>query len=223
VADVTPAGAVVAVSPGTAQIRATLGTVSAVCAVTVSAQATQPVVSHVEQDAAQLAFPKTLNASYYLVHVYELTPDGIIPFLTLKVTPDGRVTLRSTAGNNLVVPLSYLSPGTSYVVHLESVRETGGKAEVIQTEATTFTTSSSSGLSSPDGGTPRAWYAAGALRLEGLEGSECTVNALTGQTVQRFRVTEASERRPLVLPRGLYILAAAGPRNTVILKFAVSE
>jgi uncharacterized protein YjdB len=225
IADVTPAGSVVAVSPGTAQITATLGTITATCTVTVTAQVSQPTVSQVTPDAAQLAFPATSGASYYLAHVYELTTAGIQPYLTLKITPDGRVTLlRSTAGNNVVVPLAYLSPGTSYVVHLETVREKGGQAEVIRTEVTAFTTlASPTGLLTPDATTPRAWYAAGALRLEQLDGSECTVNMLNGQTVARFRVTSPSERHAITLPPGLYILAAQHNNGKSVFKIVVSD
>jgi hypothetical protein len=224
VADVTSAGVVVAVSPGTAQIRATLGTVSATCAVTVTAQVTQPAVSEVQPDAAQLAFPRADNASYYLVHIYELSPTGFVPFLTLKVTPDGRVSLlRSTAGSNLIVPISYLSPATSYAVTVETVRETGGKAEVIRTEVTAFSTPAlPSGLPAPDAETALARYADGTLRLEHLDGYDCLLTSISGQRVQQFRVTAVSEQRPLALPPGLYILSAYNGIDKWVFKLVIS-
>jgi hypothetical protein len=222
VADVTATGTVIALSPGTAQLRATLGAASAVCLVTVGAQVTQPVVGNIGNDAAQLTFPRVAGASYYLAHLYELKSGGILPVLTLKITPDGRVTLRSTVGNNLIVPLSYLSPATAYVVYLETLRETGGKAEVIQTEVTGFKTQGApTGLLAPDAATPRAYHAGGVLCLERLEGFDCTLSALSGQTVRQFRVTGVSERRPLALSPGVYLLTATDGERRMVFKLPV--
>jgi uncharacterized protein YjdB len=221
VADVTSDGTVIALSPGTALIRATLGAVSATCAVTVSAQSTQSSVNNIEEDAAQLTFPATADASYYLVHVYELKSGEIKSFLTLKVTPDGRVTLRSMAGNTLVVPLSYLSPGTSYVVHVESVRETDGKAEVIKTEVTTFTTMPPTGTEAVFDASPKAWYASGTLRTVHLDGYVCTVTSASGQHTRQFRVVAPDESHRIQLSPGMYILTAQRNGNRRAFKFAV--
>ncbi|MDR2809244.1 MAG: Ig-like domain-containing protein, partial [Tannerellaceae bacterium] len=222
IADVSSSGTVIAVSPGTTLITVRLGTVSAVCAVTVTAPVSQLATSGITRTEASVAFPKASNASYYLAHVYELYSGGVKPFLTLKVTPDGEVTLRAAAGNNLVIPLSYLKPSTSYLVHLETIREKGGKSEVIKTEAVAFTTSgNATGLLSPEAVAPRVSYADGALHIEHLEGSDCILTSLHGQTVQRFHVAEVSERRFVDLPAGMYILTAVNAQQRKVFKIVV--
>jgi uncharacterized protein YjdB len=224
VADITSTGTVLALSPGTAQIRATLGTLSAVCTVTVSAPVAQASVGNIGTDAAQLAFPKVAGASYYLAHLYELTDGSFRPVLTLKITPDGRVTLRAAVANTLTVPLRYLSPGASYVVYLESLRETGGKAEVIQTEVTAFKTrgTAATGHSGPEAPAAAVHYADGTLRLDHLGSSDCRLINASGQTVRQFRLSGSdSEQRRIHLPAGLYILTASGGRQPAVFKFMV--
>jgi uncharacterized protein YjdB len=222
VADVTSTGTVIGLTPGTARITATLGAVTAVCSVTVSAPVSQPTVDGITQNDAHLAFPRVDNATYYLVHIYELRSGEVKPFLSLKVTPDGQVTLRATAGGNLTVPLQYLRPGTSYLVQVETVRETGGKAEVIRTEVTAFTTRGiADGILTPDAPAPHVRYADGALTLEGLAGYDCTLVSLSGQTLQRFHVDGPSEQRLLNLPAGLYILNAANASRRSVFKIII--
>ena len=225
VADVTSSGKVIALGAGTAEIRVTLGAASAICIVAVSSQVTQPAVSNVTQNEAQLAFVKVANATYYLTHIYELRSGKLTPFLTLKVTPDGSVSLlRATAGNNLIVPLQYLSPGTSYVVQVEAVRVTGGKAEVIHTEVISFTTAgTATGLPSPEATVARVSYAAGTLYLEHLEGYACMLVDLQGQTLGSFRATGASERKYIRLKPGIYILTATDDYRQKVFKLAVSK
>ncbi|MDR2041062.1 MAG: T9SS type A sorting domain-containing protein, partial [Tannerella sp.] len=172
---------------------------------------------------AQLAFPASAGASYYLVHLYELRSTGSAPVLTLKVTPDGRVTLRAAAAASLAVPLSYLTPGATYAVTVETVRETGGRAEVIRTEVTAFTTPAAPvGLDAPDADAPRASCNGSTLRLERLDGYDCTLTTVGGQTVDRFRVTDVLEQRLLTLPAGIYILTAVNANRQVAFKIVVS-
>jgi uncharacterized protein YjdB len=222
IADVTSTGTVIAFAPGTALIRATLGTVTAACAVTVSAPLTRPTVSNITETTARLSFPPVAGASYYLVHIYELGGGGFDPFQTLKVTPEGKVTLRAVAAKNLVVPLSYLESGASYVLRIETVHERGGKAEVIHTEVASFSTyGTPTGLLRPAAGTARAWYADGTLYLEHLEGSDCILTTLAGQTAGRFYVKDAAEQRPVRLSAGLYILHATNVRGRVVSRIVV--
>jgi hypothetical protein len=222
VADVSSNGTVIALSPGVSLIRVTLGAVSANCIVTVNAALTEPIVSQIEDESALLTFPRTADATYYLIHIYELKAGEFKPFRTLKTTPDGTVTtLRALAGNNLLVPLLNLSPGLSYALQIESIRETNGKTEVIQRRTAAFaTTGIPVGLFAPEGGS-RVSYASGALLLENLEGSDCILTTLSGQTAARFRVSSAVERLRISLPAGMYILSASKGDGRTVFKFVV--
>ncbi|MDR1645940.1 MAG: Ig-like domain-containing protein [Tannerellaceae bacterium] len=221
IADVTAAGTVIGISPGTALITAKLGTATAVCAVTITAPVTQLTVSGVSRNEANVAFPQADKASYYLAHVYELTSGGITPFLSLKITPDGQVTLRAAAGNNILVPIQYLKSATSYVVHLETIHETGGKAEVIKTEVIAFTTAGPTGILAPEIAEPNAWYADGSLHLRNLNGYDCTLTALSGQVVGHFRIDDTVAQRSLSLSSGMYILNATNAQRRSVFKIII--
>jgi uncharacterized protein YjdB len=211
VADVTSSGTVIGIAPGTTLITATIGSVSASCAVTVGAQATAPVATEVQADGAKLSFPQVTGASYYLVHLYAVSGAGFTPVFTLKVTPDGQVSLRAAAGHTLIVPLTYLAPATAYVARIETIRTTNGKAEVIQTDVVSFKTSGTTGIDEATTATPRVHYAAGTLYLINLEGYDCTLFSLSGQRLQSYRVTSPEEARSIALPRGVYMLSYLSP------------
>jgi uncharacterized protein YjdB len=61
-----------------------------------------------------------------------------------------------------------------------------------------------------------AWYAAGGVHLRNLEGYDCTLASLAGQTLHTFRASSPDERVVLPLPRGIYLLIARrnGERRT---------
>ncbi|MDR1258178.1 MAG: DUF5074 domain-containing protein [Tannerellaceae bacterium] len=221
IAEVTSNGVVIGIAGGTCMVTARIGSVSASCAVSVSAKPSQVTVSSVGEGDATVAFPRVGMASYYLVHVYSIDRGALKPFLTLKVTPDGTITLRAAAPlQSLSVPLAYLSPGTPYVVYVEAVRETAGKAEVIQTEVVSFTTRGMPvGTNDPAAASARVSYSGGTLYVDGFEGADCTLTSITGQTVGRFRVGSPAERFDVSLAQGVYILTAAAPDGAVTIKF----
>jgi hypothetical protein len=64
-------------------------------------------------------------------------------------------------------------------------------------------------------------YADGSLRLEHLEGYDCLLTSLSGQSLQSFRVGSASEQRLVSLPAGVYILTASKGEGMLSFKFIV--
>jgi uncharacterized protein YjdB len=85
----------------------------------------------------------------------------------------------------------------------------------------TVTVNSPTGTDSPPSAatTPKAWYTAGTLYLRNLEGYDCTLISLAGQTQRSFRPSQPYERIPLSLPRGLYLFTAQkeGKRESIFL------
>ncbi|MDR0699473.1 MAG: Ig-like domain-containing protein [Tannerella sp.] len=223
VADVTASGTVIAFAPGTSVIRVAIGAYSATCTVQVSAPRENTEVDNITQNSAQLFLSKNANASYYLVHLYTKHDVSLIPVYTLKVTPDGSVTfVMLRAGvNNIVVPLQYLSPATSYILEVESIREIQGKADVIHTVISAFTTTSPTGIEDVSDAQPKAWYANGTLRLENLDGYVCTVISMSGQNMHLFHVVSSDDRRRIQLQRGTYILSAQKDGVRKVFKFVV--
>ena len=224
VADVTAGGMVITFAPGTCVIRATIGSWSATCTVQVSAPREKMEVDDVTTDGARLFIPKMTGASYYLLHLYTKQGVTLAPVYTLKVTPDGIVTLRSTAADNLVVPLVYLSPAPSYIVEAETIRELQGKADVIRTEMVAFTTSTITGIEEIFEAQPGVWYANGTLRIAHLDGYACTVTSVSGQHTHQFRVVSPDESHRIQLVPGVYVLTArkdGGDRK--VFKFVVIQ
>jgi uncharacterized protein YjdB len=207
-ANVTSAGVVVAIAPGTTTVRATVGSYSATCTVTVAARRQEPAVDNVGQNEARLSFVKSSGATYYLVHLYRKQGLQLQPVFTLKVTPDGRVELRAAAGNNLIVPLTYLSAGTSYLAEIESVRDTQGKAEVMHTEMLAFTTQSATANAAVAPSAPKAWMRGATLHVSGLAaGQPWSVYAISG-TLVHHGIAPDSEAKVTLPARGAYIVKA---------------
>jgi uncharacterized protein YjdB len=223
VADVTAGGMVIAFAPGVCVIRATIDSWSATCTVQVSAPREKMEVDDVTTDGARIFIPKMTGASYYLLHLYTKQGFTLAPVYTLKVTPDGIVTLRSTAVDNLVVPLVYLSPATSYIVEAETIRELQGKADVIRTEMVAFTTSTITGVEEIFEAQPGVWYANGTLRIAHLDGYVCTVTSVSGRHTHQFRVVSPDESRRIQLVPGVYVLTARKDDDRKAFKFVVIQ
>ncbi|MDR2774010.1 MAG: Ig-like domain-containing protein [Tannerella sp.] len=223
VADVTASGMVITFAPGTSVIRVTIGAYSATCTVQVSAPRTGTEVDNITQSSAQLYLSTVANASYYLVHLYTKQGVSLVPVYTLKVMPDGSstiVTLRA-GSNSIAVPLLYLSPATPYIYEVEAIRETQGRADVIHTEMSAFTTASQTGVEGVADAQPKVWYANGTLRLENLDGYTCTVMSMTGQHTHVFGVVSPDDHRRVQLQRGTYVLSAQKDGIRKVFKFAV--
>jgi uncharacterized protein YjdB len=222
VANVTSSGTVAALAPGTAIIRATIGNYSATCTVTVDAPRQDATIDNIEKNDARLTFPKSSGATYYLVHLYRRQALSLIPFITLKVRPDGSITLLSTVGSNMVVPLTYLASGTSYMVEIETIRDSRGKAEVVQTETLAFTTKGTpSGNETVDIPRPIVRYENGALRIMNMERFSVNLYSISGQFHTRFTVKTPDERHLCPLPQGIYLVTGEKDAEKIVFKIVV--
>ena len=229
VATVASDGKVTATGSGTCIITAAIGNYRATCVVVVADPATTPdnntgevTVSNITRNEARLSFPTLSDASYYLVHLYKKTGNALDPQLSLKVTPDGTITLRSTAGSAITVPLNYLESGTSYLAEIETIRETTGKAEVINLKVVAFVTAGTpTGTEQIASDESAVWYSNGVLNLKNLAGSNARLYSINGYGVAMFRVNSDYETYNKHLPAGVYILTTEknGVRKT--LKFTV--
>ncbi|MDL2255332.1 Ig-like domain-containing protein [Parabacteroides sp. OttesenSCG-928-K15] len=221
IATVAATGKVTAVGSGTCIITVAVGGFKATCIVVVAAApspAEEVAVDAIKENEASLSFPALSDASYYLVHLYQKRGNTLEAAYTLKVTPDGKVSLlRATTGSVITVPLGYLYAGTSYVTEIEAIREENGKAEVIHTEVTAFTTKGSpSGIEESSASQPKAWYADEVIHLENLEGYRVRLFNLNGVNVANCQVRSAYETYIKQLSTGVYILTAEkeGSRKT---------
>ncbi|MDR0430169.1 MAG: Ig-like domain-containing protein [Tannerellaceae bacterium] len=217
VADVTSGGLVIAVAPGTCIIKASIGTYEATCIIVVSAYSGDASVTGITQNEAFVVVPVYPGASYYLIHLYKKIGNTLEPHYTLKVTPDGHVTMLRSAGTTLSVQLNYLESGTSYVADIETVKETNGKAEIIRTKTVGFTTlGTPTGIKDVTSSDAKVWYSNGTLHLENLNGHSAHLFRLSGQGVAVIKVNSDYETYRGSLPAGIYILTAekGGSRKT---------
>jgi uncharacterized protein YjdB len=212
-ANVTSTGTVVGIAPGTAVIKASIGNYSAVCAVTVMAQVKEASVDNISASEARLSFVKSTGATYYLVHIYKKQGMQLLPSFTLKVTPDGRIEFRAAAGNNLIVQLANLSPATSYIAEIESVRDAQGKAEVISSEVLLFTTKSLTAAERAPQSSLKAWTQGETLHVKGLQaGQPWSLYSISGAMIYHG-VALDSEAAVILPARGVYIIRSGD--NTI--------
>jgi uncharacterized protein YjdB len=223
VADVTADGTVIALLPGSCMIRAAVDAYEASCLVTVSDYNDQVSVGNVTASDASVTIPTDPQATYFLVHLYRKTGLIFEPQYTLKVTPDGRVTLLRSQPGTLSVPLSYLEAGVSYITEVEVVRETNGHADVIRTETTVFTTpSAATGTETASSSAQaRVWYSGGTLRLANLAEHTVHLFNLSGQAVAVFRIATDDESRRSDLPAGVYIVSAEKAESRKIFRIVI--
>jgi len=227
VADVTAAGKVMAIAPGSAIITATLGSYLATCTITVRDVSVEAGTGEVGDHMAKITFPKIASASYYLLHVYQKTSAGSQLVVTLEVDPDKMVdetySLRSSS-NQVSVTLSSLNSGTQYEVQVQAMRKSADKVEVISNLTTTFRTTGLPTATADDQLTPTppaVIYHNGILQLYHLEGYTCQLISIHGQILEQFRCTGMEESRHLHLASGVYILNAYTPNDRQAFKFRV--
>jgi uncharacterized protein YjdB len=224
VADVTPTGRVIAIAPGVCTIRVAIGPYEATCTVTVAAWTDEITVDRIQEQEARLIFSKVTGASYYLVHLYEKKDTALLPVRTYKVMNDGSTSLlRAAMGDHFMVMMNDLVAGARYTVTIETLLETGRKAEVIHTKETAFATKGSSptGSEKVTAGPAQVWYAGGTLHFMNLDGYDCTLFNFSGQGLQKFRISSPVESRSLRLPSGVYILTAQKSDDMETFKFII--
>jgi hypothetical protein len=211
VATVNAAGAVTAHAEGEAVIQAITndGYYIATCRVTVKTATTPPG-------------PETVAVSgITLDHTdAEMQPGDTRPFAA-TVRPanatNKSVSWSSSDRNVAEVTVNGLliafAPGAA--------RITAKTADGGFTAACTLTVVDRTGMSLPGLARPYAFYAAGTLHLRNLEGYACTVISVTGQSLLTFRPASSDERRPWILPQGVYILAAQKQQQQMVIKINV--
>jgi hypothetical protein len=226
VADVTSGGMIIALSGGNAVITASLpdGT-SAQCNITVRDVSVSAEVSDVGEDKATITYPKISGASYYMIHLYEVSGSEQTPVLALKVNSDGTianiVSLRSSAAA-IRLTLNGLRASTRHVAYIDVVSDVNGVDEVLSTLQASFTTSWATGTETLSGAdAPNVWYADGTLRLTNLDGHVCRIISVTGQTLEIFKAVSGNETRSVTLPPGIYILTAQKEGEGKTFRFAV--
>jgi hypothetical protein len=229
VADVTSAGTVIAVGAGVCTVKATVEDYEANCIIVVTANNGGGndgiTVDNVTLNAARILIPAMTEASSYLVHLYRKTGGTLAAEYTLKVTPDGNVSmLRSSAGNPITVQLSYLESGTSYVADIETVRSSEGKTEIIRAETVAFTTKGSppTGIEGVAAAAQsNVWYANNAVHLKNLSGYTVRLFNPNGSCIGNLRVYSDYETCNRRLPAGVHILTAEKDGNRKVFKLSV--
>jgi hypothetical protein len=222
---VTSVGTVIALDTGNATVTATLpdGT-SASCNIIVRDVSIEPEVSNIRSDEATLSFPKLSGASYYLVHLYEIANEQRNPVIALQVNPDETIAfvvgLRAS-GNNIHLALKNLKASTRYEADIEVVREINGKAETVSVLHAAFTTDGPTGIETVAAEQVNVYYANGSLRLVNLEGYDCHIVAVSGQTLNIIRTVAPDETHVIRLAKGVYFLTAQKKGERKTFKFIV--
>jgi hypothetical protein len=139
---------------------------------------------------------------------------------TAELTPGGTATLTATLtpanATNKNITWKSLSPTVATVANGQVTALAEGTA-LIQAIAndgyyiaacTVTVTNNSDAIEPVAQDAPHVWYGGKALHLLRMEGYDCTLLTITGQTVSRFKLDSPDEVRSINLPAGIYILIA---------------